>query len=212
MNFNKRAMDIHKEIYNHNSSFGVLYVQDGAGNLILASGRKCSESDYKMIPGTNRIAKAAFWNCVAIASIDMSATMLTSIDAGTFGTCRNLTKIELPEGLESIGEWAFDRCPIAELDLPDSLKTIKEGAFSSNKVVREIIMPLGLTEIESMAFQFCNELTSVFLPSSVVKIGKYAFWGCDKLSAILVQQDSDVNRIKKLLPSKMRKFVKFISK
>lgn len=52
--------NIHNEIYNHSSSFGVLYVQDGAGDLILADGRKCIASDYQMIPGTNRIAKGAF--------------------------------------------------------------------------------------------------------------------------------------------------------
>lgn len=200
-------MDIHNEIYNHGSSFGVLYVQDGAGDLILVGGRKCSAPDYQMIPGTNRIAKGAFWNCTAITSIDMLATWLTSIDDWTFVTCENLERIDFPEGLETIGKWAFDRCPVAELNFPDSLKCIKEGAFSYNRVVREIVMPLGLTEIEGMAFQFCNELTSVFLPSSLGKIGKYAFWGCDKLSSILVQ-DNDVDRIKKLLPRKMRKFVK----
>lgn len=72
-------------------------------------------------------------------------------------------------------------------------------------------MPLGLTEIEGMSFLFCNDLTSVFLPSSLKKIGKYAFWGCDKLSSILVH-DSDVDRIKKLLPHKMMRFVKPLSK
>lgn len=207
MNFNKRTIDIHNEIYNHGSSFGVLYVQDGAGDLILAGGRKCIALDYRMIPGTNRIAKDAFWNCTDITSIDMSATRLTGIDGWAFVTCENLERIEFPEGLETIGKWAFDRCPVAELNFPDSLKYIKEGAFSCNRVVREIVMPLGLTEIEGMAFQFCNDLTSVFLPSSLVKIGKYTFWGCDKLSSILVH-DNDVDRIKKLLPRKMRKFVK----
>ena len=64
---------------------------------------------------------------------------------------------------------------MAELNFPDSLKCIKEGAFSCNRVVREIVMPLGLTEIEGMSFLFCNDLTSVFLPSSLKKIGKYAF-------------------------------------
>lgn len=107
----------------------------------------------------------------------MSAAQLTGIDDWAFVTCENLERIEFPEGLETIGKWAFDRCLIAELNFPDSLKCIKEGAFSCNRVVREIIMPLGLTEIGGMAFQFCNDLTSVFLPSSLKKIGKYAFWG-----------------------------------
>lgn len=89
------------------------------------------------------------------------------------------------------------------------MQSASNGAFSCSKDFGELFffIPARFTEIEGMSFQFCNDLTSVFLPSSLKKIGKYAFWGCDKLSSILVH-DSDVDRIKKLLPHKMRRFVK----
>ena len=52
------------------------------------------------------------------------------IPAGAFRFCEELEEIEIPEGVESIGEYAFWNCRrLTRLHLPDSLREIGRQAF-----------------------------------------------------------------------------------
>lgn len=52
-----------KEIEKHLLLYGVVYVIEPTGALILADGRSCTVSDYKVIPETVHIKNGAFLNC-----------------------------------------------------------------------------------------------------------------------------------------------------
>ena len=43
--------------------------------------------------------------------------------------CKNLKKIDLPEGLEIIRGDCFENTPIEEIVIPKSVKTIAKNAF-----------------------------------------------------------------------------------
>ncbi len=45
---------------------------------------------------------------------------------------QNITKIDLPDGLETIGRWAFHGSTVVSLTLPESLKSIGSQAFDDN--------------------------------------------------------------------------------
>ncbi len=60
-----------KEIEKHLLLYGVVYVIEPTGALILADGRSCTVSDYKVIPETVHIKNGAFLNCTIIESVDM---------------------------------------------------------------------------------------------------------------------------------------------
>ena len=129
-----------KEIEKHLLLYGVVYVIEPTGALILADGRSCTVSDYKVIPETVHIKNGAFLNCTIIESVDMSTSQVNSIGSLAFFGCENLKAIHFSEYIENIGEWAFNRCRLKKMDLPAGLKNIGAGAFAINAEIEEIIL------------------------------------------------------------------------
>lgn len=69
----------------------------------------------------------AFYGC-AIKSIKLPST-LKIIGAKTFCGCDDLKRVEIPNGVEHIGERCFSDSGIEEIALPSTLKMIDEDAF-----------------------------------------------------------------------------------
>lgn len=81
-----------------------------------------------------------------------------------FYNCRTLTRVELSEGMQTIGDLAFKDCAsLADVVFPSTLKSIGASAFED-----------------------CVKLTSLLLPDGLEKIGQSAFEGCDALDSISV--------------------------
>lgn len=65
-------------------------------------------------------------------------TGLTKIPAFCFSGCTLLTKLVLPENVESIGLNAFQNTALSSLHIPRKIKTIDQGAFSFAKQLTDI--------------------------------------------------------------------------
>lgn len=84
----------------------------------------------------------------------------------------------LPNGLESIGEYAFKDCKnLTTINFPNGLKSIGEEAFEGCNNLKTINLPNGLKSIGKRAFQYCTNLTSVTFPKTPIIIDDYAFLG-----------------------------------
>jgi hypothetical protein len=69
------------------------------------------------------------------------------------------TSITLPEGLKTIGNYAFYQCfSLTEIVIPDSVTSIGESAFCSCRAATTVTIGSGVTSIGSMAFYDCWEL------------------------------------------------------
>ena len=110
---------------------------------------------------------------------------VTSIGNYAFYHCRVLTAITLPESVTSIGDGAFWGCiSLTEITIPEGVTSIGEDAFGDCRGITEIVIPESVTSIGSYAFSSCSSLTSITLPESVASIGSYAFSYCSSLKAI----------------------------
>ena len=109
-----------------------------------------------------------------------------SIGNAAFRYCNynNYFTISLPEGLERIGDYAFQDCATSAFNIPSSVTEIGEGAFNNCYYITEIVIPEGVKAIKSSTFSDCDRLTSVTLPNSVETIGDSAFYYCVKLETI----------------------------
>jgi len=109
----------------------------------------------------------------------------TFIDEYAFYGCELLTSVTLPEGLKTIGKYAFRNTGLTELRIPDSVTFIGEYAFYNTELAGELRIP-GSVHIEECAFTGCKGLTRLTIENGVEYIGKYAFAGCSGLTEIVI--------------------------
>lgn len=93
-----------------------------------------------------------------------------------FSGCSSLRTIEIPSGVEEIGDSAFGSSGIVSITLPNSVRKIGEFAFSRTELVH-LDIPEGVTDIGYGAFVYCNELLDIIIPSTVVHMSSYIFTG-----------------------------------
>lgn len=89
----------------------------------------------------------------------------------------NVTKISLPETIETIGAGAFRSSPLNEINLPESLTEIGTRAFYNTEVT-SIALPQGIKTLADGTFQQCEELLQITLPASLESIGRGVFYKC----------------------------------
>ena len=98
-----------------------------------------------------------------------------------------ISRVEIQNGVTSIGEGAFFGClKLASISMPSSLTSIGREAICGCKGLTSISIPDGVTFIGGLAFQYCTGLTRVFIPDSVTHIGIGAFDGCTELTCVSV--------------------------
>lgn len=120
---------------------------------------------------------------------------VTSIGDWAFAYCESLSSITIPDSVTSIGKRAFHDCEnLTEITIPDSVTNIGDMAFEYCKSLTSIIIPNGVTSIGESAFKDCHILTSIIIPDSVTSIGKSAFKDCTSLNEITIP-DSVIQRL-----------------
>ena len=82
---------------------------------------------------------------------------VTSVPARAFQNCWSLVSIALPDGVTTIGGWAFSNTSLASVTLPKSTTTLGEGAFECSAErtnLTSVILPSGITRIPNRALLF----------------------------------------------------------
>ena len=74
---------------------------------------------------------------------------------------RNLTSVILPEGLTTIGEFAFRECGFTHINIPKSVVTLDLCAFQRCRKLESIHIPAGVREIGESTLDGCNSLTTI---------------------------------------------------
>lgn len=101
-----------------------------------------------------------------------------------------LSSYTVPEGIEIIGNSAFDYCDsITEVILPDTVTTLENDAFARCAGMESIYLPESIVYIGEMAFWSCISVEKFELPSSVMYIGEKAFSGCRGLREIEIKNN-----------------------
>ncbi len=95
--------------------------------------------------------------------------------------------IVIPEGVKSIGEWAFSGCSLLkEIKMPDSLTDIGKDAFYNCTSLEKVTIPKGVKSIGKGAFKGCSSLVEIKMPDSLTDIGEDAFYNCTSLEKVTI--------------------------
>ena len=112
---------------------------------------------------------------------------ITSIGTYAFINCGSLKEISIPYGVKTIGDKAFSGCvSLKEPTFPNTLTYIGNNAFDNCRTFKEITLPNSLTTIGGGAFGECIHLQKVTLPESVNTMGSSVFNNCYSIKEITI--------------------------
>ena len=118
---------------------------------------------------TTKYSGTLFVPSIVYENATKSHLTVTTIGIRAFKDCFNLTTVNIPSSVKSIGDYAFECSGLSYINIPNSVNYIGREAFSE-----------------------CRNLTSIVLPASVTTIGKNAFSKCDELKQITVMNGKPV--------------------
>lgn len=122
----------------------------------------------------------------------------------SFSECYNLKgKVIIPEGVTTIGDWAFQGCGlIEEVVFPSTLvesdaahpiantNAICSHAFDGCASLKSISFPASVKALRDGTFQGCTGLTNLYQPATITTIDQMAFGGCTGLTTIEVESET----------------------
>ncbi|MDE5800723.1 MAG: leucine-rich repeat protein, partial [Paramuribaculum sp.] len=135
------------------------------------------------------IRTSTFRGCTNLTSIDFPA-LITSIGGYAFYGCNSLPSVTIPNSVTTIGNSAFAGCRALgwSITLPESVTTLGDGAFASCLQLRYVTLNEGLKQIGVAAFNSCDQLYSITIPGSVQTIESKAFYGCSNLTNVFLNE------------------------
>ena len=127
---------------------------------------------------------------------------VTSIGNTAFEFCNSFNSITIPSSVTSIGEYAFYTCASLKsvtFDENSNLISIGERAFYTCGKLESVTFGANskLESIGNFAFYNCDKLASITIPDSVTSIGEDVFYNCDKLESVTFGANSKLEKIGK---------------
>ncbi len=211
-----RVTEIGEGAFDDCSSLTSITIPDSVTSIGMVTFYNCSSLKSVTIPDSvTSIGEAAFYCCSSLTSVTIPDSV-TSIGEMAFSRCSRLiafygkyasidnrhlvqngnliafapsglTEYSIPNGVTSIGCYAFDDCSsLTSITIPDSVTSIGEGAFRDCSSLKSVTIPDSVTSIGKSAFYNCSSLKSVTIPDSVTSIGDYAFIYCSSLTSITI--------------------------
>ncbi len=158
----------------------------------------CTSLTDIIIPDSVKsITGSAFYKCSNLVSItvDESSQYYSTDEYGvlfnkdkTTLVCHPIGNLKtndiIPDGVTTIGAYAFAYTDFTNIIIPNSVTTIQFRAFENCGNLTAVTVGNSVTTIGAGAFWVCNSLTSINLPESVTTIDEQALYYCDNLTDI----------------------------
>ncbi len=164
---------------------GVLFNKSGTELVCYPAGK--TNTAYSIPAGVTSIGGWAFSGCDNLTSIEIPDSVTSIGGDYAFASCSSLTSIAIPDSVTSIGFEAFAGCSsLTSVTIGYSVTSIGENAFYRCSSLTSIEIPDSVTSIGDEAFEDCYSLTSVTIGNSVTSIGYRAFESCRSLTSVTI--------------------------
>lgn len=127
------------------------------------------------------------WCSPSVSGSYVVPNTVARIQDNAFFSCTNLTGIDFPSGLTTIGHAAFRDCSrLSSVDVPAGVVNIETNTFASCLSLTNAILGDGVTNIGDLAFFECTNLLCLTLSRDLFVIGNYAFEYCYALTNMVI--------------------------
>lgn len=134
----------------------------------------CSELRSVKFPATLKAICDSAFSYTALQTIELPDSVF-HLGEDAFSETE-LSSVILSKSLFEIPDSAFSQCKnLLRVNIPEGVKKIGYAAFSGCDNLCEVILPSTIVEICGAAFKDCVNLHRISIPSSVKQIGKNAF-------------------------------------
>ena len=170
---------------------------DGTGGII-----SLSKLENLTLKGLVKFSgKSHFSPCYSTLKSVILENGITEIPTSCFSNCGKITEITIPASVTSIGESAFSRTSLKNLEIPNGVQIIGKSAFSNTRLV-SVSVPASVTTIGENAF-VAQATTNVTLNKKTNEISGSP-WGATGTITWLIR----VTRLEVThMPTKTRYFV-----
>ena len=134
-------------------------------------------------------------NCTNLIGLDLTEAQFDAVPNNAFDGMSKVSSVKLPEGVKSIGDYAFRGTQLLNIDVPSSVTSIGQYAFYQTRV-RNVNFKddSQLQTIGYQAFYQCKSLQEFIMPNTVTKLRTYndyddynseTFSGCTALKKMV---------------------------
>lgn len=110
-----------------------------------------------------------------------------AVPADAFSGLFSVEFIQLPDGITSIGERAFNQCNnLKSVHIPASVTEIGSSAFNYCTTLESIEISGTVKSIEDYTFNNCTNLKKIVIPDTVEYLGENAFQSCTSLEELTI--------------------------
>lgn len=182
LNVSENVVKMGADALYHTAIFNEQYDEDGNEAVIkyfnnwvigLKSNLSKEEKDIVIQEGTVGIANSSIRY---INSVQLPSTLKYIGDRAFQNQYPyiNLSEMNLPEGLISIGDYAFESTDLKEITIPSTVESVGSYAFSKTKI-ETVVVESGVKEINDYAFNNCSDLKTVTIGDNIQKMGTHVF-------------------------------------
>lgn len=154
----------------------------------------CTSLRSLYIPANiSTIGKDAFYKSAINESKDFKGTLLgyldlssiTNIKTSAFSSCNNISTVKFGNGINEIGEDAFENSKVSSIEIPTGASITGFGANAfAGTLITGFNIPNKVKSLNDNTFANCTELTTVNFPEGFESIGYGCFNNCEKLSKL----------------------------
>jgi hypothetical protein len=146
----------------------------------------CKNISFSTLPSSvETVDDGAFSNTQKITKFFWPKTT-KRIPGTVFAGCASPIELTIEEGVEEIGDHAFENSDCGAIVLPSTINKIGAYAFYKyQKLTSSFAIPEKVTSIGEYAFYQCPDFNAK-LPSILTYIGNYAFAGCSDLKDVTI--------------------------
>ena len=163
----------HQFTYNN-----VVYTLETTAGYVL-TGRKMNSAttdvtEIIISEGITKLGSSSFRGLSGLKNIQLPSS-LEILDANCLASCKHLEKLELPQGLKTLGGGALQFLGITEITVPDSVISFGNAMFYGCDKLTKAELLFEYTTLPGSTFRGCKALSEFNFPDHLTSIGGLEF-------------------------------------